>query len=132
MYAGYVFLCDDSSMKECLNRRLYTCSADMDVTDEIGEDSVVFFFNADSGSLVGPFSLSESDEAPLEPGTWVEELDEQSVSGNFRVEWEELHELKQADAKFPFLRNGKTCKLTNVETQSLLNELREAPLFQSA
>jgi hypothetical protein len=103
----------------------------MDNIDELGEDSVVFFFNADSGSLIGPFSVSTSDETPLEPGAWVEEIDEQSVSGNFRVEWEELHELKEADARFSFLKSRKACKLTNVETQNLLNDLREAPLIQS-
>lgn len=130
MYAGYVFLCDDPSLRQCLNRKLFVCSADLEVVDEIGEDSIVFLFNADSGSLVGPFTASGAEETPLEPGTWVEEVDEQSLSSNFRVQWEELHELKEADAKFPFLRTKKVCRLTNVETQNLLNDLRKAPLFQ--
>lgn len=129
MYAGYVFLCDDPTLKQCLERKLFSCPADPESAQDIGEDSVVFFLNEDSGSLLGPFTAVESDEARLEPGTWVEKVDEQDLSSNVRVEWEQLHELKEADVKFPFLRTKKVCKLTNVETQNLLNELKNAPLF---
>ena len=129
MYAGYVFLCDDSTLKECLERKLFSCSADPEVAQDIEEDSVVFFFNEDSGSLLGPFTAVGSGEMHFEPGTWVEKLDEQDLSGNFRVEWEQLHELKVTDMKFPFLKDKKVCKLTNSETQHLLDELKNAPPF---
>lgn len=129
MYAGYVFLCDDPTLKQCLGRKLFACPADPEVVEDIGKDSVVFFLNEDSGSLFGPFTAVGSDETSLEPGTWVEKVDEQDLSNNIRVEWEELHELKEADMKFPFLKTKKVCKLTNVETQNLLNDLKNAPLF---
>jgi hypothetical protein len=129
MYVGYVFLCDDPTLKECLERKLFSCSADPGVAQDIGEDSVVFFLNEDSGSLLGPFTAVGSGETRFEPGTWVEKVDEQDLSSNIRVEWEQLHELKMANVKLPFLKNKKVCKLTNVETQNLLNELKNAPLF---
>jgi hypothetical protein len=68
-------------------------------------------------------------EASLERGTWVEAVDRQSVASNIRVRWEELHEMNDAGIKFPFLKAKGVCKLSNLETQNLLNELEKAPRF---
>jgi len=40
-----------------------------------------------------------------------------------------LHELKNAQDVFPFLKDINTCKLSRLQTQDLLNALKEAPLF---
>jgi hypothetical protein len=37
--------------------------------------------------------------------------------------------MKDAGIKFPFLKAKGVCKLSNLETQNLLNELEKAPLF---
>jgi hypothetical protein len=96
---------------------------------EIGADSVVFFFNEDSGTLVGPFTAVGSVDTSLKRGTWVETVDEQSLSSNIMVRWERLHEMKDAETRFPFLKAKGVCKLSNLETQNLLNELENAPRF---
>jgi hypothetical protein len=129
MYAGYVLQCNSSSLHDCLGARRFACSSEPGVAKEIGEDSVVFFFNEESGKLVGPFTAVGSVETPLERGTWVEAVDKQSLASNIRVRWEELHEMKDAEIKFPFLKAKRVCKLSNLETQNLLNELEKAPRF---
>jgi hypothetical protein len=80
MYAGYVFPCNSSSLNECLKARRFACSSESGIAKEIGEDSVVFFFNKDSGRLVGPFAAVGSVETFLGPGTWIESVDKQSLS----------------------------------------------------
>jgi Development and cell death domain len=129
MYAGYVFSCNSSSLDECLRARRFVCSSEPGVAKEIGADSVVFFFNEESDKLVGPFTAVGSVETPFERGTWVEAVDKQSVASNIRVRWEELHEMNDAGIKFPFLKAKGVCKLSNLETQNLLNELEKAPRF---
>lgn len=90
---------------------------------------MVFLFNADSQTLVGPFTALESDRPDLEPGAWKETVNNHSISTNINVEWEELHEIKDAQEKFPFLKS-QACKLTHFQTQDLLNALKEASLFK--
>ena len=129
MYAGYVFPCNSSSLNECLKARRFACSSEPRIAKEIGEDYVVFFYNEDSDKLVGPFTAVGSVETLLGPGTWVEAVDKQSLSCNIRIRWEQLHEMKDAGTKFPFLKAKGVCKLSNLETQNLLNELETAPHF---
>jgi hypothetical protein len=129
MCAGYVFPCNSSSLNECLRARRFACSSESGIAKEIGEDSVVFFFNEDSSKLVGPFTAVGSVETSLKRGTWVEVVDKQSLSSNIRVRWERLHEMSDAETKFPFLKAKGVCKLSNLETQNLLNELEKAPRF---
>jgi hypothetical protein len=129
MYAGYVFLCSNTSLKECLKQKRLSCPREKRVDQDIRINSVVFLLNKDSNTLVGPFTAVGSAKIHLEPGTWTEEINTHSFSGNIMVEWEELHEMKDAQLKFPFLKDEKTCKLSNFQTQELLNALEEAPLF---
>jgi len=100
-----------------------------DTDADFGQGTIVFFFNSDSNTLVGPFTVGEAGEIELEPGAWREEVGEKDVSENFRVEWEELHELKNASEKLPFLNNPEICKLSDFKAQELLNVLNEAPLL---
>jgi hypothetical protein len=127
MYAGYVFLCNNTSLKECLRQKRLSCPSEKRISQDIGINSVVFLFNEDSNTLVGPFTAVGSAEIGLEPGTWTEEISRHSLSGNIMVEWEELHEMRDAQLKFPFLKDKETCKLSNFQTQDLLNTLKKAP-----
>jgi len=93
---------------------------------EVG--SIVFLFNMDSNTLVGPFTAAGSPRTGLEPGAWTEVTETQNKT-SIRVEREELHEMKNAQDKFPFLKDINTCKLSHFQTQDLLNTLKEAPLL---
>jgi hypothetical protein len=56
-------------------------------------------------------------------------VDEHSFSENIKVEWERLHELKNATDKIPFLKDKKECGLSALQTQELLSTLKSAPLY---
>jgi hypothetical protein len=129
MYAGYVFFCNSASLKECLKQKRLSCPIDKDI-EEIETDAVVFLFNKDSNTLIGPFTADGSARADLEPGTWAEEVDAHDLSENIRVEWEELHEMRDAHIKFPFLKDQQTCKLSQFQTNDLLDALKEEPFFK--
>jgi hypothetical protein len=129
MYTGYVFLCASESLKDCLRHKLFTCSGEkVQVVREMEVGSIVFLFNMDSNTLVGPFTAAGSPRTGLEPGGWTEVTETQNKT-SIRVEREELHEMKNAQDKFPFLKDINTCKLSHFQTQDLLNTLKEAPLL---
>jgi len=130
MYAGYVFVCDKQSLNDCIRENLLACSRDaMMSVEEVEEDSVVFLLTTDSNTLIGPFTATGSRKTGLQPGAWEEVTDEHDASENIRVKWENLHELKNPEGKFPFLKDIKTCRLTQLQTQEMLDSLEKAPLF---
>jgi hypothetical protein len=132
MYVGYVFLCNMESLKDCVRQKLFTCSGESSKTiQEVAAGSVVFLLNTDSNTLIGPFTAPDSTRTGLEPGTWTEVEDTHSLSENIRVEWEDLHELKNAQGRFPFLKDIKSCKLSQLQTQELLDALGQGPLFST-
>jgi hypothetical protein len=94
---------------------------------EVG--SIVFLLNMGSNTLVGPFTAAGHSGTGLKPGGWREVTDTRTNAG-IRVEWEKLHELKNAQDMFPFLKDINTCKLSHFQTQDLLNALKEAPTVQ--
>jgi hypothetical protein len=96
----------------------------------LGPGYVVFFFNTVSDTLVGPFTASGSSKKGVEPGAWSEVVDAHTFSGNFRVEWETLHEVKHARRRFPFLKDLDACKLSSLQVEDLLSALNKAPLFR--
>jgi len=127
MYVGYVFICDADAVKDCMKRRLFTCSGEnVQVVGKMETGSVVFLLNLASNMLVGPFTAAGS--TGLKPGSWRETTDTRTNAG-IRVEWEDLHELNDVQNKFPFLKDLNVCKLTHFQTQDLLNALEEAPRF---
>ena len=129
MYTGHVFLCASESLENCLKHKVFTCSDEnVQVVRDVEVGSIVFFFNMGSGALVGPFIATGSSRSGLEPGGWREVTDTQNKA-SIRVDWEELHEMKNAQDNFPFLEDLKTYKLSHFQTQDLLNALTEAPLF---
>lgn len=129
MYVGHVFLCDASSVKDCVKRRLFTCTGEnVQIVSEMEVGSIVFLLNLDSNTLVGPFTVAGTSGTGLKPGGWREVTDTRTNAG-IRVEWEDLHELKNAQDMFPFLKDINVCKLSHFQTQDLLNALKEAPSF---
>ena len=129
MYTGYVFLCASESLKDCLRHKFFTCSDEnVKVVREIDIGSIVFLLNMDSNTLIGPFTAAGSPRTGLEPGGWTEVTDTRNKV-SIRVEREELHEMKNAQEKFSFLKDINTCKLSHFQTQDLLNALKEAPMF---
>lgn len=130
MYVGHVFLCSRDSIKDCMKRRLFTCSGEkVQVVREIETGSFVFLFNLDSNTIVGPFTATGSTGSGLEPGGWKEVTDERNKA-SVRLEWEDLHELRDANDKFSFLKDTNTCRLSHFQTQDLLEALKEAPLLK--
>jgi hypothetical protein len=98
------------------------------VPQELELNTVIFLLNHETKTLLGPFTVVQGLEA-MERGTWYSSVDEHSFSENIKVEWERLHELKNATDKILFLKEIKECALTDLQTQELLSTLKDAPLY---
>jgi hypothetical protein len=91
--------------------------------------SIIFLYNVDDKSLLGPFTaLSEGGET-VDTGAWAMEIDKHSASENVKLEWEDLHLLENAPEELPFLEMPKSCELTTTQTQRTLDLLKQAPLY---
>jgi hypothetical protein len=133
MYVGYVFVCNSSSFKDCIKEKRYTCASEqVDVAQEIETDAVIFLYVSESDKLIGPFTVADEKRTNLQLGTWTSSIERNSLSGNIKVEWEGLHELENAQKKFAFLKDLKTCTLSQSQIQEMLDALKEAPKLQSA
>ena len=133
MYDGYIFFCNKASQQQCLSNKRYTCSDEKTKPreEEIKAGSIIFLFNIDDKSLLGPFTaLSEEDE--LDAGAWAMDVDAHIPSEDLKVTWEDLHIIQNAPEVLPFLRNPKTCKLTSLETQNALDQLKKGQLYLTA
>jgi len=130
MYEGHVFLCDDSSVRDCLKRKSFTCTGEkVQFVNKMEVGSLVFLHNMDSNTLVGPFTVTGSSRVSTEPGGWREVIDPHGTNAGIKVEWEDVHELKNAREKFPFLKDINVCKLSDIQIQGLMIALKEAPAF---
>jgi hypothetical protein len=129
MYDGYVFFCEKSSLQQCISNKRYTCVGEKAKPEELKSGSVIFLYNADDKSLLGPFTtLEEGDE--LDAGTWVENVEEQHMPyESVKITWEDLHTIQNAPEKLPFLNDPKTCKLTTTQTQRILDLLKDGQLY---
>ena len=130
MYDGYVLFCKNASQQQCLSNKQFRCSDKTSILlEEIKTGTVVFLYNTDDKSLLGPFTtLSEGDE--LDAGTWVMNVDENNMPyEDVKVTWEDLHVLQNAAEKLPFLNDPKTCKLSTTQTQRALDLLKEGQLY---
>jgi hypothetical protein len=131
MYSGYVLFCNKTAFGQCLSKRLYTCAdAHTDEVATIPRGSVLFMYNPESRTLVGPFTAANKGATRIETGTWNSKIDEHSASENIKLEWEDLHIINGADERFPFLKNPDKCELSTLRVQTLLDALKEAPVFQ--
>ena len=130
MYDGYVFFCNKTSQQQCLSRRRYTC-ADQKTkpTDEIKEGSVIFLYNIDDKSLLGPFTALTEGADELDAGTWAMNVETHIPSEDLKVTWEDLHLIQNASAELPFLADPKTCRLSTTQTQRVLDLLKQGPLY---
>jgi Development and cell death domain len=129
MQIGYVFLCSNTSMTECMRNKRFSCSGkQVKVYKELEMNTIIFLFNNETDTLLGPFTVVQGPE-DLEKGTWYSSVEENSFSENIKVEWERLHELKNATDKIPFLKDIKECALTDLQNQELLSTLKDAPLY---
>ena len=129
MYDGYVLFCNKVSQQQCLSRKRYTCAEkESKPLKEIKAGAVIFLYNTDDKSLVGPFTtLPEGDE--LDAGAWVENEEHQYPYDDIKVTWEDLHIIQNAPEKLPFLTDPKTCKLSTGQTQRVLDLLKDGPLY---
>jgi hypothetical protein len=132
MQIGYVFLCNTVSMAECVRDKRFSCSGkQVKVAQELEINAVIFLLNDDTGTLLGPFTAAQRPE-DLEKGAWYSSVEKHAFSGNVRVEWERLHELKNATDNLPFLKDTRNCALTHLQTQELLAALKNAPLYSES
>ncbi len=131
MNAGYVLFCGKTSLGQCLSKRLFTCAGEKaDEVQTIPKGSVLFMYNLDTRTLLGPFTAASEGASRIETGTWTSEIDDHSASANIKLEWEDLHIISNADERFPFLRKPEKCKLPQLRIQTLLDALKEAPMYK--
>ena len=131
MNSGYVIFCGKTAFAQCLSRRIYTCAGEeAEDIKPIRQGAVLFIYNTDAKSLVGPFTAASEGAARIETGAWTSKIDEHSASANVKLEWEDLHIIENADQHFPFLNESRKCELSALQTQTLLDALKEARLFK--
>ena len=131
MYSGYVLFCGKTTFGQCLSKRLYTCADSFkDEVAGIRRGSVLFMYNPETRTLVGPFTAASEGAKRIETGAWTSKIDEHSASENIKLEWEDLHVISDAGERFPFLNKPEKCQLSTLRVQTLLDALKEAPVFQ--
>lgn len=130
MYDGYVFFCNKTSQQQCLSSKRYTCADEQTKpSEEIKEGSVIFLYNVDEKSLLGPFTALTMGGDELDAGTWAMDVDTHIPSEDIKVTWEDLHILKNPAEQLPFLSDPKTCKLSFTQTQRVLDLLKQGELY---
>jgi hypothetical protein len=132
MYDGYIFFCNKTSQQQCLTNKRYTCAdGTTKPTEKIKAGSIIFLYNVDDKSLLGPFTaMREGDE--LDAGAWAMDVDTHIPSEDLKINWEELHVIQNAPENLPFLKDPKTCKLTTMQTQRALDILKNGELYLNA
>ena len=130
MYDGYIFFCNKTTQQQCLSNKRYTCADKETKPDEakIKAGSIIFLFNLDDKSLLGPFTAMR-EENELDAGAWAMDVDTHIPSEDIKVAWEDLHIIQNAPEELPFLKDPKTCKLTSVQTQRALDMLKQGTLY---
>lgn len=129
MYEGYVLFCNKKTQQECLSKKLYTCADQKISTNKIRVGDIVFLYNVESRSLIGPFTALTPKGDELDSGAWAMDIEEHVPSEDIKVNWESLHILYDAPAVLPFLENLKTCTLTSTQTQRILDLLKKSELY---
>lgn len=131
MYDGYIFYCTKETQQQCLSNKRYTCSDQQTKpSEQIKEGSIIFLFNTDDKSLLGPFTALTEGGDQLDAGTWAMDVETHIPSEDIKVTWENLHLLKDATKKIAFLNEPpKTCKLSDTQTQRILDLLKEGELY---
>jgi Development and cell death domain len=130
MYSGFVLFCSNATQEQCLRQKQYTCADKKRTpTAKIKAGSIIFLYNTDDMSLLGPFTALSEGGGTVDTGAWAMKIDEHSASENVKLEWEDLHHLESAPEKLPFLKTPKICELSTTQTQRALDLLKQAPLY---
>ncbi|MCW3982884.1 MAG: hypothetical protein NWE96_02695 [Candidatus Bathyarchaeota archaeon] len=130
MYDGYVFLCNKTTQQQCLSHKRYVCTDKATQPPQpIKEGSVIFLFNTDDKSLLGPFTALTEGGGKLDAGAWTMDIDTHIPSEDVKVTWEDLHIIRNAEEDLPFLAKPKTCKLSVTQTQRILDLLRQGERY---
>lgn len=133
MYDGYIFYCTKQTQQQCISNKRYTCTdKKTKPTEAIKEGSVIFLFNTDDNTLLGPFTALTEGGDQLDAGTWAMDVETNIPSEDIKVTWENLHLLKNANEKLSFLNDTKTCKLGFTQTQRTLDLLKQSELYIKA
>ncbi len=130
MYEGFVLFCDKTQQERCLTNKQYSCSGkERTQSDKIKEGSIIFLYNTNDKSLLGPFTALNEGAKKVDRGAWKMDVDEHSASENVKLEWEQLHRLENAAVQLDFLESPKTCELTTTQTQRVLDLLKQSPFY---
>ncbi|MCW4009120.1 MAG: hypothetical protein NWF05_00665 [Candidatus Bathyarchaeota archaeon] len=118
-------------MAQCVSKRLFTCAdSKKEAVSTIKRGAVLFMYNPENRTLVGPFTAASEGAKRIETGAWRSEIDEHSASENIKLEWENLHIISDANERFPFLVNPEKCELSTLKVQTLLDALKNAPPYK--
>ena len=81
MYSGFVLFCSKVSQEQCLRQKQYTC-ADKETVPvaKIKVGSIIFLYNVDDKSLLGPFTALNEGGGEVDSGAWSMKIDEHSAS----------------------------------------------------
>lgn len=130
MYEGYVLFCNKTTQQQCLSKRRYVCADEQTKpTEQIKEGSVIFLYNVDDKSLLGPFTALTAGGEQLDAGAWALDVNPHVPSEDLKVTWEDLHMIRDAPKQLPFLVEPKTCKLSTTQTQRILDLLKQGELY---
>lgn len=129
MYDGYVFYCTKDTQQQCLSNKRYTCTDENKPSEKIKEGSVIFLYNTDDDSLLGPFTALSEGGNELDAGTWAMDIEDNQLSQNIKVTWEDLHIIRNAKSQLAFLTEYKGCRLPVTQTQRALNLLKQGELY---
>jgi hypothetical protein len=130
MYDGYIFLCDNTSQHQCLSTKHYTCGEQQSKpADPVREGSLIFLYNTEEKTLLGPFTALTEGGDTLDMGAWRLDVDTNIPSEDIKVTWEDLHIIKYPEKDLPFLVEMKTCKLGSSQTQRVLDLLNQGELY---
>ena len=71
-------------------------------TEKIKEGSILFLYNIDDKSLLGPFTALTEGGDELDAGAWAMDVDTHIPSEDLKVTWEDLHIIQNALRSFLF------------------------------
>jgi hypothetical protein len=132
MYDGYVFYCNKAGEQQCLTTRHFACTEENKPRELVKVGSVIFLYNTDEKTVLGPFTALTEGGDELDAGKWMMYVKTKIPSEDLKVTWEDLHILQNADKELPFLSEMDTCRLGTTQTQRVLDLLRESPLYLRA
>ena len=121
------------TLGQCVSKRQYTCSDNhKGEIEAIRQGSILFLYDPDAKSLMGPFTAAEEGATRIETGAWSTKIDEHSASANVKLEWEDLHLIENVNEQLPFLSKLQTCTLSTLQVQEVMDALKEAPSTQAS